>query len=170
MDSNLLLLLIIAGVIYYFWSQSQPEELPDGAVAPPVPPFGGESPITRDEWLHFDRVARAAIEQAGGANVPYVFKNRIEHGQYIAVIKRWNDDRLIRWQNESPKNPRRSYRPSGVSASLAPVNQLDVWTGEGQFYEYRKASRKGSNEAGPWNAELRGMMRAVEATLRTPIH
>ena len=138
---------------------------PHWAVAPAVEAVGDDSPITNNEWLHFVKVARAALEQAKA--VPYIEKRRLEHGTFHTLIRPWNSDKLIRWQSEGPKRsgrPSRTYYPLGVSANLD-IKELKVWTGEAEFLNYRKALNR-TGQKGPWNAELRGMMKVIEASLR----
>jgi hypothetical protein len=165
MDSTWLL-LGVGGFAFYLWNRSsQRESPPDWAVAPEVEPVGEDSPITKDEWIHFNKVARAALEQAEA--VPYIEKRRHEHGTFVPVIRRWNSDKLIRWQSEGPKRsgrPSRTYYPRGVSAH-PDTQELYVWSGDAQFFEYRKALNR-TGQRGPWNAELRGMMKKIEAISR----
>jgi hypothetical protein len=148
------------------WSVfSHREKPPPDAVAPKVTPLGNNTPITAEEWKYFCRVGMAALDN-GGAYVPYVEKTRVEHGVFIPVIRRWNSERLILWQNEGRKKggvPVRQYYPQGVSASLR-SHQLNVWLGKASFRDYASAENR-TGRPGAWNAELRGMIRAIEENL-----
>jgi hypothetical protein len=157
---NLWLLLVVGGIGFYLWRRSQREQPTDRVVAPPVPHFGDESPITREEWTHFARVVRAAIEQATDTSgmireIPYIYRARTE-SNYIPHIQAWNDDAL-----------KFDERRRGVSAQLFMGGTLYVYTGERKkidnMIEHERVDRTG--QAGPWNAELRGMVRAIEGTL-----
>jgi hypothetical protein len=166
------LLLIGGGIAFYLWNRSsQRESPPTWAVAPPVQPVGDESPISTDEWRYFNRVAEAALAQARGGVVPYVEKRRMEHGTYILVVRRWNSDKLIMWQQQGPKNrfgrPIRTYCPNGVSANLS-THEVEFWNGQAEFVNYRATVNR-TRESGAWNGELRGMISAIAATLKNPV-
>jgi hypothetical protein len=98
--------------------------------------------------------------------VPYIEKSRVEYGIYVPIVRRWNSERLINWQSEGPHKgglPLRQFYPKGVSASLR-SEQLYVWTGKASFTAYGSADNK-TKQVGVWNAELRGMIQAIEAGL-----
>jgi hypothetical protein len=166
------LLLIGGGIAWYFWNRSsQRESPPTWAVAPPVQPVADESPIKTDEWRYFRKVAEAALAQAKGGAVSYIEKKRMEHGTYLLVVRRWNSHQLIRWQQEGPKKRSgravRTFCPNGVSANLS-TQQVEFWNGQAEVGNYRAAVNR-TRESGAWNSELRGMIKAIEATLKNPV-
>jgi hypothetical protein len=141
------------------------EKPPPDIVAPKVKSLGDNTPITTEEWKYFLRVGMAALDN-GGAYVPYVERTRVEYGLFIPIVRRWNSERLVRWQNEGPKKggvPVRQYYPQGVSASLR-SQQLNVWSGKASFRDYGSAENR-TGQPGVWNAELRGMIHALEENL-----
>lgn len=180
---GLIWLLLIAGAIWFvYWHfSSKRESPPEWAVAPPVPPADDESPITEDEWRYFTRVARAAPAKDRGF-APYVQPYKLDpSADPYYYIRRWNTDALIQWKqggmyNPDPPwvirmrprpifNPKRVYYPSGVSATLH-TREIRVWDGTS---ESDLDGSKVVRGQGPWNAELRGMVKAIEATLKKPV-
>ena len=170
------LLFGAGGIAFYLWHRSSKRESPpDWGVAPPVPPVGDESPITEDEWRYFNKVVRAPMVVPDAAKkhgvVPYVepYTTGIEGATPEYYVRRWNSRTLIQWRGASHPdwrpNPRRIYYPLGVSANLW-TPEIRVW--DGTSTSDLKASKVVRGQ-GPWNAELRGMMKAIEAMLKKPV-
>jgi hypothetical protein len=160
---DLFWLLVVIGVAAYFFFRSSSSSEPSSPMnaAPSPPTVGDESPITTAEWKHFQQVVTAAVAQATDSigmvrEIPYLYRLRMENS-FIPCIQAWKDDKL-----------KFDERRRGVSAHLVGRPTLYVYTGEwksiGGMMQHERIDR--TSQAGPWNAEVRGMVKAIEGTLK----